>query len=577
MPERILQRDLADRFGPRTRTDGPYADNLDVDCLIVGGGFGGVYSLYELRKTFPKTVLFEAGNDFGGTWRWNVYPGARVDSPVPIYQLNIPEVYNTWHWTTNYPAYPELQAYFDHCDKVLDLSKDCAFNSVVTSGEFDTKEGKWTIKTADGRTAKARFLIISAGFAAKRYIPDVPGMDTFKGHIAHSSFWPAEGVDWKGKKVGIIGTGASGVQMIQEMGPEAKELTVFMRTPNLALPMGRFDMTKEEQDKLKPYYKEIMAYREQTFAGFHYDLCERNTFDDTPEEREKFLNDLWDRQGFSLWLGGYKDYLADPKANRVAYDLWRKRQSPRVKNPEKKRILFPEEPPHPFGVKRPCLEQDYYEVLDRDNVNVVSLKENPIERFTEKGIVTSDGKEHEFDIVGLATGFDVVTGGLTNMGLKSIKGNNLKDEWKEGAKTYLGTMIADYPNLFHLVSHHSLPCVLSSLLTTSQYGPHGPTLLSNGPTSVEIQARWIRDAIKKVKNEDFKYVNPTVEAQEEYKKRILALARGSLFVTTRSTYMGSAVPGKAFEPTCYHGGVNAYGPEIRAALDSWKGIECVKA
>lgn len=226
----------------------------------------------------------------------NVYPGARVDSPVPIYELSIPEVYKDWYWTTNYPDWKELQNYFDHMDKVLNLSKDCAFETVVVSAEFDTNEAKWTVKTQDGRVTKARNLIVAAGFAAKRCkcsvkkasggrlmrctdIPDVPGLDTFRGEIHHSSFWPAEGVDYKGKKVAVIGTGASGVQMIQEMGPEAEQLTVYQRTPNLALPMGKRDLSKEEQDGLKQDYPYIHAYRERCFAGFHYDLCERESYE----------------------------------------------------------------------------------------------------------------------------------------------------------------------------------------------------------------------------------------------------------------------------------------------------------
>lgn len=330
---------------------------------------------------------------------------------MPIYELAIPEVYKDWTWKTNYPAWEELQGYFDHCNKVLDLEKDTSFNTVVVGAEFNQGEGKWEIKTADGRNAKCKYLIVAAGFAAKRYIPDVPGLDSFQGQIHHSSFWPTEGVNFDGKNVAVIGTGASGVQIIQETGATANNLTVYQRTPNLALPMGRKDLTAEEQNKLKPFYPEIHAMREKCFAGFHYDLCERNTFDDTPEEQEAFFEKLWKQQGFALWLGGYKDYLFDEKCNRLAYNFWRKKQSPRVSDPKKKDLLFPEEPPHPFGVKRPCLEQNYYEILDKDTTEVVSINEQkgtPIQKFTETGIVT-DGKERKHDIIVLATGFDVVS------------------------------------------------------------------------------------------------------------------------------------------------------------------------
>lgn len=339
----------------------------------------------------------------------------------------------------SYPDWRELQAYFDHVDKVLNLSKNCAFQTVVTSSEFDESTGKWTVKTSDGRTAKARFLIVAARFAAKRYIPGFPSMDKFRGIMCHSSFWPNEGIDYENKRVAVIGTGASGVQMIQEMGPVATQLDVYQRTPNLALPTGRRDLSKEEQDKLKPYYPQILAYREKCFAGFNYDRCERDTFHDTPEEREAFFDEVWAREGFALWLGGYKDYLFDDKANDEAYQCWRKRQSERVKNPEKNRILFPEKKPHPFGVKRPCLEQNYYEVFDRDNVGLIDINDQsgtPIVEFTEKGIKTSDGKEREYDIIALATGFDVVTGGMTSMGLKSHQ-RNLPSRRVERRRTHL--------------------------------------------------------------------------------------------------------------------------------------------
>lgn len=486
--------------------------------------------------------------------------GARVDSEVPIYELSIPEVYNTWTWTTNYPDYHELQAYFDHCDKVLELSKDCAFQTVVTGAEFNTEEGKWNITTADGRHAKARFLIICAGFAAKRYIPDFKSIDKFRGEIHHSSFWPPEGVDAKGKKVAVIGTGASGVQISQEWGPIVEHMHLFQRTPNLALPMGKRDLTKEEQDRMKPYYKELYILRERCFAGFHYDLCERNTFDDTPEEREAFFESLWKRAGFSLWLANYKDYLFDMKANRESYNFWAKKQRARITNPEKRDLLCPLEPVHAFGIKRPCLEQNWYEVLDQDNVTIVDLSEksgNAIEEFTETGIKMNNGEHYEFDIIALATGFDITTGGMTNMGLKSIKGTFLKDEWKAAANTYLGTTLSGYPNCYHL------------------YGPHGPTLLSNGPSSVEVQGRWIRDAINMVNRKGLKYMNPTEEAQKKWKERINALSDATLFPTTRSTYMGGSIPGKAREQVNYAGGVGQYHDEIRAALTGLQGFEVV--
>jgi len=244
------------------------------------------------------------------------------------------------------------------------------------------------------------------------------------------------------------------------------------------------------------------------------------------------------------------------------YDFWRKKQAPRVTNAEKRAVLIPEEPPHAFGIKRPCLEQNYYEVLDKDNVTIVDISEkggNPIQEFTETGIKTKDGKHYELDIIALATGFDITTGGMTSMGLKSINGTTLHDEWKKAANTYLGTTISGYPNMFHL------------------YGPHGPTLLSNGPSSVEVQGRWIRDAIRLIDRQGLKYVNPTQEATRKWKEHINDLSNITLLPTTRSTYMGGSVPGKAFEQVNYAGGIPEYVKEIRKVLPDFVGFETVKA
>jgi cation diffusion facilitator CzcD-associated flavoprotein CzcO len=546
-------------FALRRSTTGRYADNLDVDVLIVGAGFGGVFLLHELRKLGMDAMIYEAGNDLGGTWRWNNYPGARVDSEVPEYEYSIPEVWKDWTWTTNYPNYQELRAYFAHVDKVLDIKKDCAFGSVVDDAEFNEEEGKWYVKTADGRTAKSKFLIVAAGFAAKRYVPDFKGLDTFKGIIHHSSFWPEEGVDARGKRCAVIGTGASGVQIAQEWGPVVGSLKVFQRTPNLAVPMGKKDLTHEEQQNAKAHYPRLYELREKCFGGFLYTWHEKNTFEDNEEEQDAYYHKLWDHGGFGFWAGNYKDMLFDLKANRRAYDFWAKNVRARIGDPVKRELLAPLEPPHPFGVKRPCLEQDYFEQFNRENVDIVDINKTSIVEFTPTGILTSDGTLHEFDVIAIATGFDIVTGGMTHMGLRSVNGTTLEDEWKHSANTYLGTTVSGYPNMFHL------------------YGPHGPTLLSNGPSSIEVQGRWIVDAIKKISREGIKYINPTAEATMEWKAKINELSDKSLFPTTRSTYMGGSLPGKAFEQTNWAGGIPAYKEEIRAALPTLKGFKVVRS
>lgn len=440
------------------------------------------------------------------------------------------------------------------------------------------------MKTADGRTAKAKYLVLAAGFAAKRYVPPWKGIAKFKGVVHHSSFWPDEDIPVEGKKCAIIGTGATGCQITQAWGPRAGHLKVFQRTPNLTVPMRRRKLTREEQDEAKRWYPELFDLRERCFGGFLYTFSEKNCFEDTPEDREKFFEKLWTDGGFRYWLGNYKDYLFDKDANRAVYDFWAKKQRARIQDPKTRDILAPLEPPHPWGVKRPCLEYAYLEQFNRDNVDVIDIRNNAILDFDETGILMADGTHHDFDIVCIATGFDVVTGGMTAMGLRDIKGNKLNDQWKDSGKihypgvpthvneatrplglwcpvldvfqdglqplathcrlplsispppvqwltlhaktaiTYLGTTVPGYPNMFHL------------------YGPQGPTLLSNGPTSVEIQGRWIVDAIKQMERDGIKYINPTDEAGKEWKQKINKLSDASLFPTTKSTYMGTSPP-----------------------------------
>ncbi|KAF7122866.1 hypothetical protein CNMCM5793_000976 [Aspergillus hiratsukae] len=530
-----IRKELSE-YVSRRGTTGPYADNLNVDVLIVGAGFGGMYCLYEMRKL-----------------------GAAVDSEVPEYQYSIPETWKDWTWSTNYPNYEELRRYFDHVDQVLQVKKDCAFNSVVVEARFNTDEGGWRVKTADGRMASSKYLIIAAGFSAKRYIPEWPGMDEFKGIVHHSSFWPGDHIiDVRGKRCAVIGTGASGVQVTQPWGPKASSLKVFQRTPNLAIPMRKRSLSAQSQQETKALYPELFSLRETCFAGFLYTFSEKSLWEDNEAEREAFLEKLWTEGGFHYWVANYRDYLFDAEANRLVYDFWCKTVRQRIGDPKARELLAPRELPHYFGVKRPCLEETYFEQFNRENVEVVDIKNNPIVGFTETGIKLEDGSVHEVDVVCVATGFDVTTGGMTNMGLTSIHGTTLKDEWKEGTYTYLGLTVSGYPNMFHL------------------YGPHGPTLLSNGPTTVEVQGRWIADAVKQIERQGIKYVDPLPESAHAWKKRINELSDISLLPTTKSTYMGGSTPGKVFEQGNYAGGIPKYMAEIRAALPKFEGFDIVK-
>ncbi|OAA53080.1 Flavin monooxygenase-like protein [Cordyceps fumosorosea ARSEF 2679] len=549
-----LTTSLTDYSAAPRQHSGPYAPNLDIDALVVGAGFAGVFLLKTLRDAGLNTVVFEAGNDIGGTWRWNCYPGAGVDSEVPVYEFSWPEVYKTWNWTTNYPDYNELRQYFDHVDKVVGIKKDCSFNTVVVGAHFETGPGKWIVRTADGRTTRAKFLVLATGFASKRYVPEWPGIDKFKGTIHHSSFWPDEdAIDVRGKRCAIIGTGASGVQMTQAWGPVAGDLKVFQRTPNLTLPMRKRPLTAVEQDASKRHYRDLFSSREKNFGGFFYDMIDRGALEDSPEQREAVFEGLWADGGFRFWLGTYRDVFLNAEANKEAYKFWVKKTRERVADPKVRELLAPSEMPHYFGVKRPCLEDTYCEQFNRDSVHLVDIKNNPIREFTETGITLKDGTYHELDVIALATGFDIVTGTMTQLGLQSIDGGELEKEWASGAKSYLGMTVSGYPNMFYV------------------YGAQAPTLLCNGPTSAELQGRWIAEAIAKMQATGVKYMNPKAEAAGSWRRRTAEVCGKSLFPTTKSTYMGGSIPGKVFEPMCFVGGTDVYAKEIRKALHDMEG------
>ncbi|KAF2500378.1 FAD/NAD(P)-binding domain-containing protein [Lophium mytilinum] len=514
-----------------------YAKELETEVLIVGAGFGGIYLMHKLRELGFKCKIYEAG---------------KVDTMVPIYEYSIEKVWKDWNWSVKYPGYEELREYFVHVEKVLDIKKDTAFETRVVEAKFDKTSSRWIVKTEDGRTARSKYLLLATGFAAKRHFPDWKGLDSYKGEMHHSSFWPEQGVDVKGKRVAVIGTGSTGVQLAQETSKTAGSVTVFQRTPNLALPMrqGSLNAAEQEARRKDPNYPEVYANRMTTFAGFQYDFVKRKTFDDTPEEREKFYEKLWEAGGFEFWLANYDDLLFDKEANDQAYKFWVKKTRARIQDPRKRDILAPLTAPHAWGTKRPSLEQNYYEQLDKPENDVVDVNKTPITEITETGIKTVDGKLREFDVIALATGFDSVTGGMKGMGLKDVDGIDLGEKWKNGTWSYLGMTCNGFPNMFFL------------------YGAQGPTAFSNGPSCVECQGDWIVDAMAKLRKEGITYIDATKEAEESWRKNVTELSDKTLFPGTSSWYMGANIPGKPREQLNYAGGIPLYNKECRESLDN---------
>ncbi len=420
----------------------------DYDAVVIGGGFAGIYALHKLRSLGFKTHLVEAGSALGGVWHWNSYPGARVDSEVPFYQLSIPEVWRNWTWSERFPGHAEIKRYFQHVDGVLGVGKDASLDTVVTGATFDARAVQWLVTTSTGRTLRCTYLVPATGSSHKRYTPAFAGMDTYRGRLVHSAVWPAGGLDLAGKRVAVVGAGATGVQCVQEIAKVAAELTVYIRNPNIAIPMGQRAISTVEAQSTKSLYKSLFGLARQTAAGVACDAQTLRAGDHSPAEREVLWNELWARGGFNYLASNYADTMLDPATNRMVYDFWAQKVRAKIRDPAKRDVVAPLAPPYVFGTKRSSLEQDYYECLDRDSVQVVGLKAAPIRAFAEHGIVTEDGTLREHDVVVLATGFDNITGSLTSMGLCDVHGKDVKSRWADGVSTYLGIMMSGFPNLF---------------------------------------------------------------------------------------------------------------------------------
>ncbi|PQE22375.1 hypothetical protein CJF32_00009345 [Rutstroemia sp. NJR-2017a WRK4] len=519
----------------------------EVDALLVGAGFGSFTMLNKLRKLGLKCKVYEKGSKSGGIWYWNCYPGARVDSDTPIYQLFDKELWEDFTFKERYPGGKELRRYFEHIEKKWDVKKDMEFDKHVDGAVFDKSRNQWLVECSDGSEIYCRWFIPCIGFASRRYTPPVNGLSNFKGDIYHTAVWPQHGVNLKNKRVAQIGTGASGIQVIQTIGPIVDHLTVFQRTPNYCLPMNQKPLNEAEEAEKKKNgeYEKAFAATRTTFSGFTYQFSEKNTFDDTPEEREKFFHNLLIEQGgFRYWLGNYKDMLLNQKANDEAYNFWRQSVLKRVPDSKKAALLAPEIPPHPWGTKRPSLEQNIYEVFSLPHVDIIDVNATPILEVTETGIRTKD-KTVEFDTLILATGFDSVTGSLAQLNIRGTDGKTIADKWKDGTKTSIGIAMHGFPNMFFL------------------YGPHAPTAFTNGPSCTQFQAEWIERTLKGLGEQGVEYFEATSEAEEDWSRRLKEKWDETLFPLAKSWYQGANIPGRKVEPLNWVGGMLEY----KASLD----------
>lgn len=512
----------------------------DYDVVIVGAGFAGLYQLYQLRKRGFSVRLIEAGNSLGGIWYWNCYPGARVDSHIPLYEYAMEDLWRDWNWTERFPGWAELRRYFEYVDERLDLSPDVEFNTRVTGAEFDESRRQWLIETDKNIELRAQFFILCTGFASKHFIPDFKGLDQFAGECHHTAKWPQSGVDFTGKRVGIVGTGASGLQVAQEASRTAASLTVFQRSPCLALPMKQVEYDAETQRRMKADYPELFRQRESTFGGYDFDFVQGSALDVSEEERLRVFEELWSHGDFHFWIGNYMDVLTDERANNLVYAFWRDKIRQRIDDPAIAEKLAPTNPPYPFGTKRPPLEQGYFEIYNQPNVSLVDIKnDEPIEAITETGIQTSHA-HYELDVLVLATGFDAITGGLMNIDIRGTDGSTLKQKWADGARTHLGIATANYPNLLFL------------------YGPQSPSALCNGPSCAELQGDWVVSCLEDLREQGVGRIEATQQAETAWGEYVNELVNMTLLPRADSWYMGANIPGKKRESLNFTGGVPLY-------------------
>ncbi len=445
------------------------------DVLIVGAGFSGLYQLYRLRDEGYAVRLVEASSGVGGVWQNNRYPGARVDSHVPNYEYSLPEVWREWTWSERFPSRDELVAYFDHVASVLDLRRDIDLDTRVASAHYDPERSRWTVTSDAGLVYDCRFLVMCTGFGSRPYIPDLPGLADFEGICHHTALWPEAGVSFADRRVGVLGTGASGVQVIQEAAGDARHLTVFQRTPVTALPMGQRRLSRADQEVAKRDHPEMFRRRNAPPGSFaDIESLDVSALEVSAEERARVYEDAWRKGGFHFWVGTFNDILVHEAANRTAYEFWRDKTRSRIDDPVVAELLAPTDPPYPFGTKRPSLEQNYYECFNQPNVELVDLTATPIQTITASGVRTTAG-EHDLDVLVLATGFDANTGGLTAIDLRGRDGRSLAEQWSHGVDTHMGMAVHGFPNMLML------------------YGPQSTTAFCNGPVCAEIQGDWVAE------------------------------------------------------------------------------------
>ncbi|HSE05150.1 MAG TPA: NAD(P)/FAD-dependent oxidoreductase [Methylomirabilota bacterium] len=508
-----------------------------LDALIVGAGFAGLYSLHRLRGLGLTARVFEAGTGVGGTWYWNRYPGARCDVESMDYSYSFSEeLQQEWRWTERYAAQPEILKYANHVADRFDLRRDIQFDTRVTSAVFDEAAVRWTVETDRGDRVSARFCIMATGCLSDAQVPDFKGLETFAGKWYHTGRWPHEGVDFAGRRVGIIGTGSSAIQSIPIIAKQAAHLFVFQRTPNYSMPAQNAPLDPEYERRVKETYADFRRQARESRVGFVVDRSGDSALAVPEEERRREYEKRWRRGGLGF-SAAYTDLLVSKEANDTAAEFFRAKIRAIVRDPAVAELLCPKT--YPLGTKRLCVDTGYYATFNRDNVTLVDVSRVPIEAITPTGVRTETA-EYAVDDLVFATGFDAMTGALLNIDIRGRGGQRLRETWAQGPRTYLGIAIAGFPNLFTIT------------------GPGSPSVLSNMIVSIEQHVDWTADCLTYLGRHGYTTIEPTADAQEAWVRHVNEVGHMTLYPLAPSWYMGANIPGKPRIFMPYIGGVGVY-------------------
>jgi cation diffusion facilitator CzcD-associated flavoprotein CzcO len=510
----------------------------EVDAVIVGAGFAGLYAHHRLRQLGLTLQGYEAGADVGGTWWWNRYPGARCDVESMDYCYSFsPELEQEWTWTERYATQPEILRYVNHVADRFDLRRDIQFETRVTAATWDEEAQRWHLETDRGDSVSAQFCVMATGCLSAAKQPEIEGIDSFRGQIFHTGRWPHEGVDFTGLRVGVIGTGSSGIQSIPLIAQQAAHVTVFQRTPNFSMPAKNAPLDAEAISARKARAEEIRQAMRDSRAGVIVPMPEHSAHEVDADAREARFAAAWDTGTLYGMVSAYNDLLIDRDANETAAEFVRARIRDIVDDPEVAERLSPRN--HPFGTKRPCLDSDYYATYNRDNVTLVDVRATPIVEITPTGLRTASD-EYDLDAIVFATGFDAMTGPLLGPDITGVDGLALRDKWAAGPRTYLGIATAGFPNLFTVT------------------GPGSPSVLVNMMVAIEQHVDWVADCIAYLRKHELASIDATAEAQDEWVYHVNEVANYTLFPHANSWYMGANVPGKPRVFMPYIGGLPRY-------------------